>query len=203
MLQRLTTIISDPQWILAIGTAILALVALFAAYGQSRSASRATGAQVYFKLEEKFYHTDLMRSLRRRAAEELLNKGNEGFDAFDELANFFDFVGTMVHQGVLNKEMAASSFFRRATAFWISAEKKGAIGTARTDNHFRWDEYEWLVKTLSNLYIERRKLPPGSRLSEVEIERILKLESRLPTLAQQQQSGVAANSKPHGHGPAP
>jgi hypothetical protein len=175
------------------------IVALFSAalalYGHNQTRKKSS-ADTYFRLEEKFYHTDLMRGLRRAAANELVPEGNK-YRAFFELGDFFDFVGIMLRQGAIDIEMAHSSFYRRATAFWRKGEECGAIAQAIEESHpKRWDEFKYLVEELERRQAEKDGAGDG-RLSPELMNNALSQEKHLPslerwksrdTLSRQQQS---------------
>src|SRR5215471_12548728 len=129
----------------ALGSAIIGIIVATITYRQVR---RTTGAATYFQLEERFYHTDLMRGLRRRAAIELLSPANAVFNAYDDLGDFFDFIGTLVRRRALDKEMARSSYYRRAAAFWHKGDERGAVKMAKKGKPTRWDDFLYLVETL-------------------------------------------------------
>ena len=155
---------------LATVAAALVTVALVrATHKQIREVRKSAGAEVYFQVREKFYNTDLMRSLRRRAASELKTREELSPDqrekhscpAFDELGNFFDFIGTLVLQNALNKEMVASSFRRRALAFWAKAWELGVIQRVTKIHKTRWDNFEELTRIIQKVYVERYGREPS------------------------------------------
>jgi len=162
----------------ALGSAIIGIIVATITYRQVR---RTTGAGTYFQLEERFYHTDLMRGLRRRAAIELLSPANAVFNAYDDLGDFFDFIGTLVKSGVLDEKMAGSSYYRRATAFWHMGLKRGAIAKARKGKPTRWDDFEYLVNTVERLVARKDKGSKG-KLTDDQINILLEQERNLPTM---------------------
>ena len=178
MIFAATEIIDTVQ---AWATSIAVLVAVVAVWFEARSSRRAMGAETYYQLEEKFFHTDLMRALRRRAATELAS--GDSFDAFDDLADFFDFVGILVRRRVLDEEMAWSSFYRRAAAFWDEGLAKKVIERARKCQPLRWNEYEYLVRRLERVHARKGKLETGPLPTE-ERSVLLAQERRLPTIEQ-------------------
>jgi hypothetical protein len=147
-------------------------------------------AETYFKLEEKFYHTDQMRGLRRAAADELLvwvhsahvNRGRpslNNFVAFDELGDFFDFIGILVRRGALDKEMAHSSYYRRATTFWHIGKKAGYVQEIRKEV-VRWNEFEYLVDVLEkHQECATNNAAQGGRLCEDDMIKLLEKERTL------------------------
>ena len=98
----------------------------------SRLTSQATSAEIFVRLEERFYRTPRMREIRRRAASELLSCIYP-CSAFNELAGFFDLVGIFTRQGVLDEWMVLSSYYRNASAFWRGAQKCGFIERRRRE----------------------------------------------------------------------
>jgi hypothetical protein len=160
----------------------IAVFSLIVAVLTLRHTFKKSSAETYFRLEEKFYHTDLMRGLRRAAADELI-AGSGPYDAFDDLGDFFDFVGIMLRQGAIDVEMAHSSFYRRATAFWRMGKKREALPRGHRN---RWDEFEYLVVTLERQQAKKDKkanrASEGGKLADPEIEKLLKQEQNLPSL---------------------
>jgi hypothetical protein len=155
---------------IAFAAALAAAVAVFVAYRQVLELRRTLGAQTYSQVEEKFYYSNLMRNLRRRASAELLS-GNT-FSAFDELADFFEYVGVLVRRGIIDEEMAANSYRSRAAAYWYKACERKLIENIRKDQPFRWSDFEYLVKIYSAKPI----------LAQDQIDRILSREQNLPIL---------------------
>jgi hypothetical protein len=163
----------------ALGSAIVAIITI-------RQLRRRSGAETYFRIEEKFYHTDLMRGLRRAAANELLSSDNTRFDAFDDLGDFFDFIGILVRRGALDVEMAHSSYYRRATAFWHIGETRHAVHKAKEGKAGRWDEFEYLVMTLEKLQEKGDKAANrpsrNGMLTEDQMKILLEQERKLPSI---------------------
>jgi hypothetical protein len=61
-----------------VATALAALGSAIAAIVTIMQLRRRSGAETYFRLEDKFYHTDLMRGLRRAAANESITPSRAG-----------------------------------------------------------------------------------------------------------------------------
>lgn len=175
----------DAGWITAIATVLAAFAAIVALLMQGKWTQRALGADVYYKLEEKFFHTELMRGLRRKAARELLEYEEQGsekkYEAFDDLADFFDFVGVLVRRRILDREMAWSSFYRRAYAFWSKAEDLGIVEDAWNNAPQRWNEYKFMVEELAKLHAKFYGKDDG-KLTKEQREWLLKQESKLPVI---------------------
>jgi hypothetical protein len=182
----------------AIAAALSALAALFTVkvtLSQVSELRRTMGAETFLRLEEKFYYTNLMRGWRRQAVLEL--SAGDSFDAFDELGNFFDSVGLLLRQGILDDEMASSSYRRRACAFWDEAYAVGLIERVREIYPVRWDDFEYLVHRLEKFH-ERKYKRPG-KLTPKERAIILSQEKTLPTLEAEQRemwAGAAARGAP-------
>jgi hypothetical protein len=168
-------------------TAIAALTAVAAVILESRASRRTLGAETYRQLEEKFFHTALMRKLRRRAAEELRTTSAENgppdqrCDAFCDLADFFDHIGILLRRGVLDDEMAWSSFYRRAASFWDAGNIHGILGKARDRQPLRWNEYEYLLRKLERVHARKTRSFSGCLTTE-EREAVLAQELELPEI---------------------
>jgi hypothetical protein len=160
----------------AVGSAIAAIVTVRATNRQIVELHRTMGAETYCQLEEKFYHTNLMRRLRKRAAEELLANGSQTFDAFDDLADFFDFVGTLRRRGVLDMDMTWNSYYARATAFWKKGVERNAISKVRDYRPGRWDDFEDLVGKMAQFEKREKK---KDEMTPERINLLLEQEARL------------------------
>jgi hypothetical protein len=158
-------------------TALAAIITALAAYRQITEAHRSAGANLYYQLENQFYHSNLMRDLRKRAAIELCST-DETFDAFDDLGDFFDFIGTVVKAKALSEPMAWSSYYRRATAFWHRGLERGAIAKARKGEPNRWDDFEYLVRRLEGMQARKKRGSTG-KLTEEQINILFEQERRL------------------------
>jgi hypothetical protein len=175
----------------AVAAALSALAALFTVkftFSQVSELRRTMGAETFLRLEEKFYYTNLMRGWRRQAVLEL--SSGDSFDAFDELGNFFDSVGLLLRQGILDEEMAASSYRRRASAFWDEACEVGLINNVRKIYPVRWDDFEYLVRRLEKFH--KKKYNRSGKLTASERANILAQEKALPTLEAEQREMWAA-----------
>jgi hypothetical protein len=174
------------KWFAEIAVGVASTGSLIVAIFTIRGERKKSGAETYCKLEEKFYHTDLMRGLRRAAATELLTDNVEYFPAFDDLGDFFYFIGILVRLGALDIEMAHSSYYRRATAFWHIGEKRKAVHEARAGEPSRWDEFAYLVRTLENLQEKMDKATnrpnQNGRLTDEQIITLLEHERNLPSI---------------------
>jgi hypothetical protein len=115
-----------------------------------------------------------------------LSSDNTCFDAFDDLGDFFDFIGILVRRGALDVEMAHSSYYRRATAFWHMGEKRQAVHKAKEGKTSRWDEFEYLVGTLEKLQEKSDKAAnrptQSGMLNEEQIKILLEQERKLPSI---------------------
>jgi hypothetical protein len=110
----------------------------------------------------------------------LLNVENKQFDAFDDLGDFFDFIGTLLRRGVLDKYMVWSSYYRSATAYWGEGHERDIIeDKIRKSHSSRWNDYENLVRKVRGF--ERwkyRKL--SGKLDPKERRELLEQELKLP-----------------------
>jgi hypothetical protein len=167
--------------------ALLAAIAAIVLVGTTRrqvtEVHQTLGAQTYCQLEDKFYHSDLMRRLRSGAAAELLSPENKTFDAYDDLGDFFDFIGTLLRLGVLDEDMTWNSYYRRATAFWDKGWEREVIQEmVRKGNPHRWDDFKYLVDVLEGFQKKKRRTGSG-KLAPDAREALLAQERKLLPVA--------------------
>jgi hypothetical protein len=195
------------EMILAISTfaaVIAAFVTALILRKQMNDVHKMTSAQVFYQLGDKFYDTDLMRALRQRAAFELTsNDPRSTFSAFDEVANFFDSVGTLVRGDALDAEMVTHMFRRRALTFWYKADELGVLKSTNLIHKTRWDNYRELVRTMeytyARIYKKSKTLTPQEktgRLSPDEMDDILRREKALVTIKDEQRSMASISAAP-------
>ena len=146
----------------ALCTLIIALTAIVTAIFQTRFSRKAMGADVAFRLEEKFYHTELFREIRTGAARELMmvqeKKKEPGrLPNFESLADFFEFIGALHEDGALSSDICWNSFYRRAFAYWSFAEELGVISTQRALRPTRWISYEHMLNDLAKTQFSKSR----------------------------------------------
>ena len=160
------------------GTVILALLTFISIIAFMFINKKSVGSDICFRLEDKFYHDERFRSLRHKAATELLRLEIEKEEIssktpyFVDIANFFDFVGVLIKKNSVSSEMIWHSFYRRAFAYWHLAEKHGVIEKYRK---IRWIGCEFLLKSQDKIH---RKID-GIKIEEEECIQILKTERDL------------------------
>lgn len=164
----------------AFGTMIIATTAVITAVRQHKMAVKAMGADVAFRLEEKFYHTALFREIRSGAARELMevqegkNKGDV-LPNFESLADFFEFIGALHEEGALSSDICWNSFYRRAFAYFKYADDLGLIKKQRGLRPTRWVSYEDMLNDLSTIQDEKSR----SIIGQEEIQDLMRRERSL------------------------
>ncbi len=138
--------------ITAIGTIILAIVAIVALFWQTKSFRLSLAADLSMKLDDRFQEEEF-RATRSKAARALKEHiaENEAEDVFD----FFETVGMFVRLRALKAEIVHSLFFHWINLYWVAG--RDHIRKRQTTAKCLWRDFESLYKKV--LEIERRKDP--------------------------------------------
>ncbi len=132
-----------------------------------RQAKGALAAETYRHLEDKFYHSKTMIEARQNAAiylldlmkktdEEKAKAVSDANPAFIEVANFFDYVGTLERLGVIDKEFVYSSFYRKCFAFWQAGIEivKFRREQYQEESRLVWTDFEELTKLMREIHLQ-------------------------------------------------
>lgn len=164
-------------WVLAVGTLLIL-------FWQTRQTQVLNSANAVMSLRDKFDSTR-MRAVRRHLSERLIKQAHEDIASI-EVVTFFELVGTLLHQKVLNEELVWEAFGTWVTAYWWALRHPSDwVGKLRHDlgDPLIFHEYEWLQSRV--LELDRRALAklhvvPGN--PEEESHRILAREALLESL---------------------
>ena len=161
-------------WAIAIGT-------LFLLWWQARTAQRLNSANAVMALRERF---DSRRMLvaRQQLSSHLLRHSHEDITNV-EVATFFELVGALTHEKILDEHLVWEAFGSWITNYyWALRNPVDLIGRARKDlkDPLVFHEFEWLYRRVVD--IDRHSLGPRHFHEIVEEEQqldILKLEAAI------------------------
>jgi hypothetical protein len=137
-------------WAVALGT-------LFFLYWQTRTAQRLNSANAVMTLRERF---DSRRMLvaRRELSQHLLNHQHEDITNV-EVATFFELVGALTHERVLDERLVWEAFGSWiAEYYWSLRHPVDLIDRARKDlkDPLVFHEFEWLYHRVQ--WLDRKEL---------------------------------------------
>lgn len=163
-------------WALVVGTLILM-------YWQTRTSQHLNSANAVMVLRERF-DSARMRAARRRLAEHLLKQELHDI-ASTEVSTFFELIGTLTHRGVLDDDLVWEAF-----GTWVGAYYQGLrspidqIGRLRTEleDPLILHEFEWLHARLNAIDVRRLGHDASLVESDVDVRRVLRLESQLESI---------------------
>ena len=179
--------LSDPNWLLAVFTLILVIVAILTLRAQTKSFKLTIGADLAMKLDERFSEPAFLAD-RVHAAEALKSQLNlkEAENVFD----FLDMVGLFVRLKALDPEIAHSLFFHWINLYWTTG-KEYIVAKQRTAT-LKWSDFKRLYEVTRQIEEDRDKHSEDLDLTPERIAEYLDDEIALmaaPTYTQ------AANSK--------
>jgi hypothetical protein len=141
--------------IVAVGGACIAGVTLIST---QKSARLSLGIEVLLRLDERF-DTKRMRCARSRAAVVLISllkneitPDNERLREADDILDFFEELGLMFKEGVLNERFLHSYFFTFISTYWEAAEKY--ISYARQQESAVWGGFKYLYQRMRAVEIK-------------------------------------------------
>ncbi len=159
----------------AVATLLTALAALAAILFQGLWMRRSMSLELNWRAEEQFFRNDSMLEKRRKAGAALLK--NDMAPEVWKILDFFETLGLLVRQGVLDKDVVCCNYYNRLIAYWYSCEKYIQSERVRCKNPNLWCEVEKLVETLDTMQRKRsngREVPPSP---EAIYERLLEESS--------------------------
>ena len=137
---------------------------------------KAIEGETYRHLEEKFFHSEAMINARYEAARDLLELRKiidsaqsaervafvkKDHHAFIELAGFFDYIGSLVRLGMIDKNAVYSSFYRKCCAFWQAGvpiikdrRENPKEGESQDETRLLWTDFESLSKILREEHVK-------------------------------------------------
>lgn len=141
----------DYNQISALATVVTAIVAIIGTWLQGRWTRRAVLSQMAWELEKSFYHEPRMVLNRRRAAEGLLS-GRLTTDLI-EVGNLIDSAGAFLRKGIIDDDMAASTFYRRAACYWYCGGEP--LQQMLRDNPGMWTDWKDLLVQVRRAILRR------------------------------------------------
>ncbi len=134
-------------WILAICTALMAVGTFWLAADARKSSFRRIGVETWLELETRFDAKEMKKS-RKKLAKQLSPYVPTKHDQItEEVLELFESIGTLYNRGLINIELADSSFSYYANHWWEAA--KPYIDQERRkkhDDHSLYSEFQELVK---------------------------------------------------------
>jgi len=168
-------------WAALVGTWILVVGTLAFAYWQTRQARRINSAQTILDLRGRF-DAPAMRAARRQLAAELLaedaTKEVENFDVY----LFFQLVGSLTHEGILDRRMVWNAFTNWITSYYhYLTHPVNRIAQWRADAHDPsiLREFEWLAKEMIKLDHQMVRDPIGAETTHDDAQEMMGWESQL------------------------
>ncbi len=135
--------------------AFAALIVAFVNWLQLRHSRFALGVDIILKFSALF-DAETMRAARRKAASALKNGTN--VTELEPVLDFFETVGLLVRRRAIDKEIAWNYFSHWVLRYAVlSLEQIHTRRRAESDDTY-YQEFEYLVKLLTQLDIKKRKL---------------------------------------------
>lgn len=130
-----------------------------------------TGVQTWLALETRFDSKAMSLAMKELAVQlENYNPTNHG-QVSEEVLEFFEDVGTLYNRGLLNKQLAASSFGYSATRWWEAARSYVYEERRRQgDDPTLFDDFEKFAKAIRM---------PGEKIDAESLRRFLQEEKDL------------------------
>ncbi|MGA2323078.1 MAG: hypothetical protein ABSG22_04445 [Sedimentisphaerales bacterium] len=112
----------DPTWVLVAFTGLLACATLWLAFEAHMGTSRQISVQTWLTLEARFDSND-MKGARKLFAEQCDPYNPLHHDEMsEEVLDLLESIATVYNEGLLNKDLAESSFSWYATRWWEAAK---------------------------------------------------------------------------------
>jgi hypothetical protein len=164
-LLNITYLAAAATWVVAVGTIVLI-------WWQTRVSQRLNSANAVLTLRERF-DSPAFRRRRKQLAERLL-KGRHDDLTNLEIAAFFELIGSLAHERVLDRYLVWEAFGTWINGYYYSLRNPvDVIGRARTalKDPLIMHEYEWLYGFVQDM---DRRMGDGA----VDLEEATREESR-------------------------
>jgi hypothetical protein len=161
-------------WVLVVGT-------LAFAYWQMRQAQRLHSSTTLLDLRERFYSARLRQARRNLSAWLLQPKRGEEPDDW-ELGIFFELIGALTRNGVLEKRFVWSAFGTWITAYYTFLKEPEDLLTRwrkETNDPLIFAEFEWLALRMLEIDQGPNARSSPMRVSLEDARSVLESESRL------------------------
>jgi hypothetical protein len=175
---------SELAVVTAIGTWALVVGTLYLMWWQTRQGQRLNSGNAVITLRERF-DGDRMRKARRHLAEHLMNRQYEDIASM-EVVTFFELLGALTHEGLLEERLVWEAF-----GTWINAYYKGLstpvdlIRKVREDlkDPLVFHEFEWLERRVEALDVTLLGREHAAEAEDaLEVQRMLQREASLSDL---------------------
>ena len=164
----------------AVAASVSSLVAVTALCIQGSRARALLGIELLFKFNDRFSNEYFLNA-RRSAAHALLSDSSDLGDV-DEVLDFFESIGLMIHQKALDPEMVWSEFSYWIDGWWCAALKH--IQEVRSDDATIWEYFRRLRERMMRVEKRWTKASDSELVqSREDVLDFLKGEESLTTLA--------------------
>jgi len=117
-----TRVLAISTVIMAVFTAMLAGATFWLAIEARRGTSRQIGVQTWLALEARFDSNDMKRARRLLAEQYDPYNPSKHDEMSEEVLELFESIATVYNEGLLNKNLAESSFSWYANRWWEAAK---------------------------------------------------------------------------------
>ena len=134
---------------------VAAFAAIFAVWAEGRRSRYAQGLDILLNLSSEF-NGETFKNSRRLVCNYLLKEINgkkvtkKEKEIFEvgayEILDHFEFLGTLLHQRTLDKNLVSSNYFYWVYRYWTCLDK--LILENRQEDETIWEEAEWLYNSL-------------------------------------------------------
>ena len=165
----------------AFGTWVLVIGTLVAVWWQVRQQREINSANTVMRLHDRF-ESSIMRNHRIQLST-VLSSGETINQRDDQILVFFETLGLLTHQGILNVDMIWNEFCWETVRYYAALTRPtNRIAQLREDSHDKtlYSEFEWLNKRL--LEIDCKKRGVGQEVvlpNQLEIKSFLEDECNL------------------------
>jgi len=144
---------------------------------QIRRARFAQSVDLILKLEQRFFESENMIEVRRKAAGALRTNRSSPASDVDDVLDFFETLGLLARKKALDKEMIWNTFYH-----WIHRYRlllKDHILEKQETNSSIWEDLLALDNALVAIELKRSKSRFDIDIPEIELLEFLKDESNL------------------------
>lgn len=176
LLETLTAL--NPEGWTALGTWFLVLGTLIAVIWQARQQGRINSANTVMILHDRF-ESSPMKAYRKRLASALASKSTiEQRD--DQISVFFETLGLLTHQKILNKEMVWNEFSWEVVRYYLALKEHIMSWRDKEHDPTLYSEFEWLFNCLIYLDCKKRGISrEAAKPSDRDVQEFINDESKL------------------------
>jgi hypothetical protein len=161
-------------WVLVVGTLVLM-------YWQTRQASRLNSANAVIALRERFDSTRMLKA-RRDLSKHLIRGEHEEITNV-EVATFFELIGALTHEKVLDESLVWEAFGTWVTNYyWALRNPVDLIARSRSElrDPLVFHEFEWLFDRV--MTIDRKRVghvPKSPSEPSLDSREMLSIEAEI------------------------